>query len=124
MHHPMLVELVNHRDSQALRVKIDQSVAILDVSDLDALIEHLALLRAKMHPAISPQISRQHQYAIEIDPCWYTEKHPLYDGAVMFFRHTGFNWTGFAVPQESLVRLIDALSQHAEASQEMYSVPN
>ncbi|CAB3750061.1 hypothetical protein [Paraburkholderia humisilvae] len=124
MHHPMQVELVSDYGGQALRVTIDRSIAMLDVADLDALIEHLAMLRAKMRPEISQQISRQHQYVIEVDPCWYTEKSPLFEGAVMFFRHTGFNWTGFAVPKESLVRLIDALSQHADASTETYSMPN
>jgi hypothetical protein len=124
MHHPMQVELVNDYGGQALRVTIDRSVAMLDAPDLDALIEHLALLRAKMRPEISQQISRQHQYVIEVDPCWYTEKNPLFEGAVVFFRHTGFNWTGFAVPKDSLVRLIDALSEHADASVETNSIPN
>ncbi|MFC0400688.1 hypothetical protein [Paraburkholderia rhizosphaerae] len=124
MHHPMQVELVNDYSGQALRVSIDRSVAMLDAPDLDALIEHLALLRAKMHPEIPQQVSRQHKYVIEIDPCWYTEKNAIFEGAVMFFRHTGFNWTGFAVPKESLIKLIDALSQHVDECQETYSMPN
>jgi hypothetical protein len=124
MHHPMQVELVNDYGGQALRVTIDRSAALLDAPDLDALIEHLAVLRAKMKPDIPQEISRKHQYVVEIDPCWYTEKNPIFEGAVLFFRHTGFNWTGFAVPKESLVRLIDALTEQADASHETYSMPN
>src|SRR5438309_11819949 len=109
MSHPMQVELINEYGDQALRVTINPSAALLDVPNVDALIEQLALLRARMRPEVSKEVSHRHRYVVEVDPCWYTEKHPLFEGAVVFFRHTGFNWAGFAVPKESLIKLIDAL---------------
>lgn len=124
MSHPMQVELVNEYGDQALRVTIGRSAALLDVPDLDALIEQLALLRARMRPEVSKEVSHRHRYVVEVDPCWYTEKHPLFEGAVVFFRHTGFNWAGFAVPKESLIRLIDALTMHMEASLETNGMPH
>ncbi len=124
MSRPMRVELVNEYGEHALRFTIERGTALLDASDLDDLIEHLAMLRARMQPEVSETISRKHNYVIEIDPCWYTEKHPLLEGAVVFFRHTGFNWTGFAVPKESLLKLVEALAAHADASLDTNGVPN
>ena len=94
-------------------------------SSLKALREQLAKLRARMHPAVPDHPSRTHQYVIEIDPNWYTERNPLFDGVVVFLRHTGLGWAGFAIPTESIHRLHAALAAHeAEAVREVHTLPN
>jgi hypothetical protein len=120
----MMVEMVNQYGVNALRVTVAQGDALLDTNQVDALIEQLSLIRAGMRPEISPKPVPAHQYPIEVDPCWYSEKHPLFEGAVLFLRHTGLGWAGFAIPKESLVRLNEALSAHADASFDTNGVPN
>lgn len=124
MQRPMMVEMVNQYGVNALRVTVAQGDALLDTNQVDALIEQLSLIRAGMRPEISQKPVPAHQYPIEVDPCWYSEKHPLFEGAVLFLRHTGLGWAGFAIPKESLVRLNEALSAHADASFDTNGVPN
>lgn len=81
-------------------------------------------MRATMRPEVPKEPLRTHQYVIEIDPCWHTEKHPLDDGAVLFLRHSGLGWAGFALPTESLARLHHALTQQLEASLEVHGMLN
>lgn len=125
MHKPMSVELINEYGQHAVCVKVNGQAALLDAANLDSLIEELAKLRARMHPAVPDHPSRTHQYVIEIDPNWYTERNPLFDGVVVFLRHTGLGWAGFAIPTESIHRLHAALAAHeAEAVREVHTLPN
>jgi hypothetical protein len=124
MSRPMSIEKVNEYGHQAVRIGIEGKAVLLDVSDLDALIEHLGVLRAAMHPELPKEPVRNRQYVIEIDPCWHVEKHPLNDGAVMFLRHSGLGWAGFAVPTQSLAQLHHALTQQLEASLEVHGMLN
>jgi hypothetical protein len=124
MQKPMSVELINEYGEHTVCVKVDGHAALLDAADVDGLIEELSKLRATMHPAVPDQPSRTHQYVLEIDPCWYTEHNPLFDGAVVFLRHTGLGWAGFAIPTESMQRLKEALSAHeAAARREAHNLP-
>lgn len=125
MHKPMSVELINEYGQHAVCVNVNGQAALLDAANLDSLIEELAKLRARMHPAVPDHPSRTHQYVIEIDPNWYTERNPLFDGVVVFLRHTGLGWAGFAIPTESIHRLHAALAAHeAEAVREVHTLPN
>jgi hypothetical protein len=124
MSRPMSIERVNEYGRNAVRIDIDGSAVLLEAADLDALIENLAVLRATMRPEVPTAPSRTHQYVIEIDPCWHAEKHPLNDGAVMFLRHSGLGWAGFALPSESLAKLHHALTRHLEASHEVRGMLN
>ncbi|MBB2931655.1 hypothetical protein [Paraburkholderia silvatlantica] len=117
MQKPMSIELVNEYGQHAVCVKVGGQVALLDTPDVDGLIEELSKLRAHMQPAVPEQPLRSHQYVLEIDPCWYTERNPLFDGTVVFLRHTGLGWAGFAIPTESMHRLKAALSAHEAAAQ-------
>ncbi|QBR02524.1 hypothetical protein [Paraburkholderia pallida] len=124
MHKPMSVELINEYGEHAVRVNVEGHAALLDAPEVDALIEELGKLRATMRPAVPEQPLRTHQYVLEIDPCWYTERNPLFDGAVVFLRHTGLGWAGFAIPTESMHRLKEALSAHeAAAKREAHHLP-
>jgi hypothetical protein len=111
MVHPLTITPVMASGSDALRVDIGSGTAILDARDVDALIERLALIRSSMKPALPPQPSRTKQHVVEIDPCWYVDRSPLFDGVVLLLRHTGLGWTGFAIPRESLERLNRAMAE-------------
>jgi hypothetical protein len=86
----MTIEMMNEYGTHAVRIAVDEG------------------------PEVPKEPSRTHQYVIEMNPCWHTEKHPLYDGAVLFMRHTGLGWAGFALPTPSLAKLTEALSKHLQ----------
>lgn len=124
MKRPMSIELVNPYGTHTVRIAIEEAAVLLEAADVDAVIEHLSLIRASMTPELSKEPSRTHQYVIELDPCWHSEIHPMYDGAVVFLRHSGLGWAGFALPTQSLEKLHDALSQHLEKLADTHSLPN
>lgn len=121
---PMSIELINQYGTTAVHVAVEDKSVVLEPADVDAVIEHLSMLRAQMRPDVPKELSRTHQYVIEMDPCWHTERHPMYDGAVMFMRHTGLGWAGFALPTHSLARLHAALTKHLEEVAEEQAMPN
>lgn len=108
----MTIEMINEYGKHAVKIGIDDRQMMLEADEVDAVIERLGLIRASMRPEIPKEPSRTHQYVIEMDPCWHSEKHPLYDGAVLFLRHSGLGWAGFALPTHSLTRLAEAINQH------------
>ncbi|MBU9276221.1 hypothetical protein [Burkholderia gladioli] len=124
MTRPMSIEMINEYGKQAVLVSIDRASVILDPADVDAVIQYLSLLRASMQPAVPETPSRSEQYVVEMDPCWYTEQHALYGGAVLFLRHTGLGWSGFALPPRSLERLHESLGRHLEEQREAVGLPN
>ncbi|AYQ86598.1 hypothetical protein WJ59_19675 [Burkholderia gladioli] len=124
MTRPMSIEMINEYGKQAVLVSIDRASVILDPADVDAVIQYLSLLRASMQPAVPETPSRSEQYVVEMDPCWYTEQHALYGGAVLFLRHTGLGWSGFALPPRSLERLHESLGRHLEEQREAIGLPN
>jgi hypothetical protein len=124
MSRPMNIERVNEYGRNAVRIDVSGNAVLLDAAELDALIERLAVLRATMRPEVPTVPLRSHQYLIEINPCWHTEMPALNDGAVMFLRHSGLGWAGFALPTESLAKLHHALTQHLEASFEVHGTIN
>ena len=121
MTRPMSIELVNEYGTHAVCVRIEGKSVMLESGEVDAVIEHLGMLRASMHPEVPRKPSRSHPYLIEMDPCWHAELNPLFDGVVLLLRHTGIGWGAFAIPQESLANLIDALSSTAKAVEEARS---
>jgi hypothetical protein len=118
MARPMSIELVNEYGTHAVSVRVEGGSALLEAADVDAVIAHLSLLRASMHPEVPKTPSRTHRYVVEIDPCWHVEHNALLDGAVLLLRHTGLNWAGFAIPHASLVQLVEALSNRGRATDE------
>src|ERR1700677_4214607 len=94
----MSIERITEYGNHAVRIAIGQNNVLLKADELDALVEHLSMIRSGMQPQVPKLPSRTHQYVIEMDPCWHAEKHPLYDGTVLFLRHTGLGWAGFAIP--------------------------
>ncbi|WP_069266874.1 hypothetical protein [Paraburkholderia nodosa] len=78
------IELVNEYGQHAVCVKVCGRAALLDAPDVDGLIVEVSKLRALMQPAVPEQLLLSHQYVLEIDPCWYTDRNPLRVG---LFRH-------------------------------------
>jgi hypothetical protein len=109
--------VINQYGPNSLLVSMEQSNVLLDPQEVDALIELLGAYRSEMQPPVPLSPSRSHKYVIENNPTWHTEGNPLLDGAVVFFRHSGFGWAGFAIPRASLIKLIEALSIYAGAEQ-------
>jgi hypothetical protein len=124
MARPMSIEMVNQYGKNAVRVAIEETSVLLEAQDVDAMIEHLSLIRAAMQPEVPREPSRTHQYVIEMDPCWHSEKHPLYDGAVLLLRHAGLGWAGFALPTHSLAKLSETLLKHLDDLLETQGLPN
>jgi hypothetical protein len=113
--HPLLsFEVINQYGLNSLLVSMEESSVLLDPADIDALIEQLGAYRSEMRPSVPMSPSRSHKYVIEKNPVWHTEGNPLLDGAVVFFRHTGLGWAGFAIPRASLVKLVEMLSTYAQ----------
>jgi hypothetical protein len=121
---PMRIDKINEYGKQVVLVTIGDASVALDPEDVDGVIQYLSLLRASMQPAIPDVPPRDQQYVMEMDPCWYTERHPLYGGAVLFLRHTGLGWAGFALPPHSLARLHTCVGQLLEAQEETAGLPN
>jgi hypothetical protein len=124
MVHPLTITPVTASGNDALRLDIGPGMAILDTQDVDALIERLAVIRSSMKPALPPQPSRTKQHVIDIDPCWYLDRSPLYDGVVLLLRHTGLGWTGFAIPRSSFERLRQALAERPVTTYKTSPLPN
>ncbi|MBC8751742.1 hypothetical protein OKW43_008379 [Paraburkholderia sp. WC7.3g] len=120
----MSLEVVNEHGKPAVRMGIENAAVLLDAEDIDGVIHRLSYLRAGMRPDIPLQPSPQQQFVLEMDPCWHTEKHPLYDGAVLILRHSGLGWTGFALPTHSLAQLREAITRHLAALDQEHCMPN
>jgi hypothetical protein len=120
----MTIEMINEYGKHAVKLSVEDRNVVLEAEEVDAVIERLSLIRASMRPEIPKEPSRTHQYVIEMDPCWHSEKHPLYDGAVLFFRHSGLGWAGFALPTQSLTMLKAAVDKHIAQLEEQHAVMN
>lgn len=103
-------EAINEYGADCVLASLGKGRVLLSAEDIDALIDNLSAHRVKLGPPITASLSKSHKYVIENAPRWHTESNPLFDGAILFFRHTGLGWNGFAVPQNSLVKLIDAIT--------------
>ncbi|WP_407973326.1 hypothetical protein ACJ51O_35605 (plasmid) [Burkholderia pyrrocinia] len=118
------IERIDVPDAHVVKFSIGSLSVLLDAAEVDAVIQHLSLLRASMQPAVAVMPSRSQQYVVELDPCWHIEKHPLYTGAVFFFRHTGLGWSGFALPDHSLAKMHASISQYFETELSARALPH
>lgn len=107
---PITTEILNEFGNNSLLVTLGPGSAMLDVSDLDSLIENLAKIRSDLLPPSPKRLSRDHKYVVETNPRWQTVRNPLFDGLIVFFRHTAFGWVGFAIPRDTIQNLIDTMS--------------
>jgi hypothetical protein len=124
MTQPLSIKMIHEHGKPVVLVSVERGAAVLDSVEVDALIQYLGLLRASMQPAVPQRPPRTQQFAMEMNPCWYAERHPLYGGAVLLLRHTGLGWTSFALPPYSLEQLHDALAKLRDAEQQAARLPN
>lgn len=113
------LEVVNQYGENSLLLSVEESRVLLDATEVDALIDSLSDYRTAMHPVVPTSLSKSHKYVIESNPSWHLEGNPLLDGAVLFMRHTGFGWSGFAIPRASLKRLIEIVSMYAGGNRDL-----
>lgn len=80
----------------------------LSASELDALIERAKKLRATKAP---PHPSEMPNNVLAIpDPAW-TASMIDNKGVALSFRHPGLGWLGFALPQNELMNMFEALGK-------------
>ncbi len=101
------LEIVNEYGANALMLKLGNSRALLDPASIGELIEALGLARAELLPAVPAQVPRDRQFPIETEPRWKTIVDPGFAGVLLFLRHSGFGWAGFAIPLASAHRLLE-----------------
>ncbi|WP_322011134.1 hypothetical protein [Paraburkholderia sp. J12] len=101
--------MIDEGGQRGLRLTVGSDTAVLDGAGLGELIEQLALYRAAMKPAVPETMSPKHRYHITLDPCWYAEPSPLFDATVVFFRHEGVGWSGFALKGRQCADWLDEL---------------
>ncbi|EDT04117.1 conserved hypothetical protein [Burkholderia ambifaria IOP40-10] len=124
MENLLKIERVDAPDAHVVKFSISSLSVLLEATEVDAVIQYLSLLRASMQPAVTATPSRTQQYVVELDPCWHIEKHPLYTGAVIFFRHTGLGWSGFALPDHSLAKMHASITQYFETELSTGTLPH
>lgn len=100
------MEVINECGESILSVQFGQDKARISAHEVDKIIETLGLVRAELEPAVPFEIERHHQFPLETRPEWRVIVDPKVHGALLFFRHSGYGWTGFAVPYESLKKLL------------------
>lgn len=100
------MEIVNESDVCALRVQIGRDFSLLSPREVDEIIEALGFARAELEPSVPFEIERNHQFPLETRPVWKVIIDRNFVGAVVFFRHSGYGWTGFAIPYESLKKIL------------------
>ena len=99
------IELVQEQGVAALQITVGGEMAVLNGADVESLIERFALFRSAMKPAIASQVSRSQNHLLEVNPCWYAEPNPAFDGLIAFFRHSGYGWTGYAINKGGLAQI-------------------
>ena len=104
------MEIINEYGEQSLLLKLGNDRAQLDASQLDQLVEYLSTVRSDVGPETSDTPALSHQYVIETAPRWQTVQNPLLDGLVVFFRHSGYGWTGCGLPRASIERLSEIMA--------------
>ncbi len=124
MYHQMSVEAVQELGADVVRFRIENQSALLTVNDIEALMDTLIQIRARMQPEHPREPLPSHNYPLEVDPSWHVDKNPLFDGAVVVLRHGGVGWIAYAFPKPSLAKLNDVLSAQVPHSFDMSSIPS
>jgi hypothetical protein len=100
----------------------DSSV-LLDASEIDTLIDELNDVRSDLLPFAARVLPRDHQFVVETNPVWQTVRNPLFDGLVVFLRHSGLGWIGFAIPNTSIIKLVETMNCRHECDDPRTAAP-
>jgi hypothetical protein len=115
MYDLLALDVLEKESDSALRFRIADRASLLPAAEVDSLIQRLVLLRARMQPPQPAQPEASGDYPLEMDPCWRVDYSPLL-GPVLLLRHSGAGWTAYALPAESIDRLVRALAVKPPAS--------
>ncbi|MFP6560787.1 hypothetical protein WJ542_21160 [Paraburkholderia sp. B3] len=115
MQRPLRIDLVGEGERRSLRLSWGEDTTVLDGAAVGELIEKLALYRAAMRPPVRSTLLPGHRYHMTVDPSWYAEPSQLLDATVLFFRHEGLGWTGFALENEQCRRWLGELRAAARS---------
>ncbi len=108
--------VVGEATTLSVRVSDSEAFADLDAFQVDALIDQLAAMRAKMTPAIGAEPSSTTMKEALIDPPWRCVAQRSRHGHVIAYRHPGLGWRAIVLPLASGTQLADSLLEQAEAS--------
>lgn len=108
------LEMINEYGDSSLLVTIGGQSAALTTDELDQFIETLGFVRADLAPAPSETVSGSDRYAVEWNIDWHIHYNPLFDGVLLFLRHTGFGWVGFGLPFAAMDLFMEATMPPSE----------
>jgi hypothetical protein len=108
------IETVNPYGEQALQLDLGGQLIRLDAAEIDHLIEALGLLRRDLTPVVAPAVSVHERYAVETAPKWQVVTHPLFDGVLLFLRHSGYGWAGYGIQAEHVPDLLGDLQRPSD----------
>lgn len=118
MQHPMMLHTTGEGQSRKFHVSIGNDMMTLDGKGVDDLIELLAYFRSSMLPRVPAELNLGDRYHITVDPCWYVELNPLMKATIVFLRHVGLGWTGFALPEPDFNHWLSQLRVAVEEIEE------
>ena len=82
----------------------------LDAADADELIRVLGAVRASLAEQVPPRLELPARVNCIVDPAWWCDpKSPNYH--LVAFRHPGYGWLGFALPDQQAKGLASWLLQ-------------
>jgi hypothetical protein len=85
------------------------NVDSMSTSDLDALLQSIALERAKREPPVTMDQPATMEAAL--DPKWYLSLSD--ENTFLQLRHPGFGWVGYVIPPAPRAALATFLLQHS-----------
>jgi len=81
----------------------------LSTAELDALLQAIALERAKREPPVT--LDQPLTMEAALDPKWYVSLSA--EKTFLQLRHPGFGWVGYVLPPASRAALVSFMLQHA-----------
>lgn len=90
---------VNKVSDSEVELHVNDATVNLDAKSLSDLISVLAKLRSEMSPVVPMEIDGQNTLC-QTDPAWRTfpSLHPDLKGLTLNFRHSGYGWITFVMP--------------------------
>lgn len=79
----------------------------VDAAQLDQIIEFLSSIRMSLKTTVPTELASGAQLPAIIDPLWRTHRifHHSLQGCLLVFRHTGFGWVPFFLPDHEAIKL-------------------
>jgi hypothetical protein len=92
-----------------LRDGIEMGVQRLTAAEVDAFLQTITNLRAKMAPGVARQ-APDAPCGVVADPVWAIQTHPASSDKILALRHPGSGWLSFLLPEKAALALARALT--------------